>query len=179
MIIGIAIIGAGSFALFVMIMRYEVVSFRYLWNHRTLGDVTFSCDVSPAQVIKIYVLGSLGVTVFSVVVFLVMMSLTAILAYLLVSPEEFSALMKLRGYGSAANHWQLVAMYFFSLVVVAAVSRAFTHIFVIQPVLQRKAESMTVNNVQLLSLSRQREHDEAAEAGGFADALGVDVGAGF
>jgi hypothetical protein len=38
---------------------------------------------------------------------------------------------------------------------------------------------MTINNIQALSVSRQREHDHAAEAGGFADALGVDVGGGF
>ena len=40
-------------------------------------------------------------------------------------------------------------------------------------------ETMTINNVQSLTQSRQRDHDHAAEAGGFADALGVDVGAGF
>ena len=60
-----------------------------------------------------------------------------------------------------------------------AVYFSFTQIFITQPVLRRKAETMTINNVLALTASRQREHDHAAEAGGFADALGVDVGAGF
>jgi hypothetical protein len=38
---------------------------------------------------------------------------------------------------------------------------------------------MVIHNVNALTASRQRAHDHAAEAGGFADALGVDVGAGI
>ena len=30
-----------------------------------------------------------------------------------------------------------------------------------------------------LAAARQRSHDHALEAGGFADALGVDIGSGF
>jgi hypothetical protein len=60
-----------------------------------------------------------------------------------------------------------------------AVPFAFSHIFITRPILQRKAEAMVIHDAQVLTQSRQREHDHAAEAGGFADALGVDVGAGF
>ncbi|HSF96017.1 MAG TPA: DUF898 family protein [Thermohalobaculum sp.] len=178
-VIGMAIIGVGSFALFVMALRYEVVTFRYLWNHRSLGDVTFTCDISPTQVIKVYVLGSLAVTIFTIVVALVVMALAAIVAYVLVSPEQFTAMTRMKGFDGAAGDWTTMAIVIVGYVVVFAVSYAFGHVFITQPILQRKAESMTLNNVQLLSLSRQREHDAAAEAGGFADALGVDVGAGI
>ena len=61
----------------------------------------------------------------------------------------------------------------------AILSFAFAHIFIIRPILRRKVEAMVINEAQALAHSRQREHDHAAEAGGFADALGVDVGAGF
>jgi len=60
-----------------------------------------------------------------------------------------------------------------------AIPFAFSHIFITRPILQRKAEAMVIHGAQVLTQSRQRAHDHAAEAGGFADALGVDVGAGF
>ena len=60
-----------------------------------------------------------------------------------------------------------------------AVPFAFAQIFITRPILQRKAEAMVIHQAETLTQSRQRAHDHAAEAGGFADALGVDVGAGF
>jgi len=178
-VIGIAIIGAGSLALFIMIMRYEVVSFRYLWNHRSLGEVTFTCDISPAKVIRVYVVGSLGVTVFTILVGMVMVGITVALGYTISSPEQMQAMVRTRDLAAAQQHWPVIAMVALGYLVVIATSYAFSHLFITQPILQRKAESMTLHNVQLLSMSRQRAHDAASEAGGFADALGVDVGAGF
>ncbi|MHA1114546.1 MAG: hypothetical protein ACTSRY_08630, partial [Alphaproteobacteria bacterium] len=64
-------------------------------------------------------------------------------------------------------------------IVLFSVPFAFSQIFITRPILQRKAEAMVIHDAQVLTQSRQREHDHAAEAGGFADALGVDVGAGF
>ncbi|MEO1687718.1 MAG: hypothetical protein AAFU61_07420, partial [Pseudomonadota bacterium] len=43
--------------------------------------------------------------------------------------------------------------------------------------LRARIEALHVEGVETLSEARQRERDDAAEAGGFADAL--DVGAGF
>jgi len=60
-----------------------------------------------------------------------------------------------------------------------AVPFALTQVFITKPVLRRKAEAMVIHDAQTLTRSRQREHDHAAEAGGFADALGVDLGAGI
>jgi len=60
-----------------------------------------------------------------------------------------------------------------------AIPFAFSHIFITRPIMLCKAEAMVIHDAQVLTQSRQREHDHAAEAGGFADALGVDVGAGF
>jgi hypothetical protein len=45
--------------------------------------------------------------------------------------------------------------------------------------MRRKVEAMVVENPEILREVSQREHDKATEAGGFADALGVDVGAGL
>jgi len=64
-------------------------------------------------------------------------------------------------------------------VILFAVPFAFAQIFITRPILQRKAEAMVIHDAQSLTESRQRAHDHAAEAGGFADALGVDVGAGI
>ena len=67
-------------------------------------------------------------------------------------------------------------LFYFAIV---ATGLAFSQIFIVRPVLRRKAEGMQVFNIAALAHSQQRAHDRAAEAGGFADALGVDVGAGF
>jgi hypothetical protein len=56
---------------------------------------------------------------------------------------------------------------------------AFTQVFLTMPILRAKVEGMTVSDPVALTSTRQRPHDAAAEAGGFADALGVDVGAGL
>ncbi len=70
--------------------------------------------------------------------------------------------------GAAAGYLSVIAFAFI-----------FAQIFIVRPILRRKAEGMQIFNISALANSQQREHDEAAEAGGFADALGVDVGAGF
>jgi uncharacterized membrane protein YjgN (DUF898 family) len=179
LVIGFAIMGVGSFALVFMLLRYEVVTFRYLWEHRTMGDVTFTCDISPAKVIRVYVIGSLAVTIFTTIVILVVMAASAALAYVFVGPEQFDAMIRMRALGGTGGDVVSVAMVVVMYAAALVASFAFSHIFLIQPILQRKVESLTIHNVQLLSMSRQRAHDQAAEAGGFADALGVDVGAGF
>lgn len=178
-VIGGVIITAGYFALFVMLLRYEVVAFRYLWNNRNLGDASFTCEITPGQVIKIYVLGSLGVFFFSAVIGGVLIALAFIAAFALVGEDRAFAWFDDSGPAAMFDEWQLLVLFGAAYLVVIAVSYAFTQIFITRPILRRKAQTMTINNIQALSVSRQREHDHAAEAGGFADALGVDVGAGF
>ncbi len=179
MVIGGVIMTAGYFALMVMFVRYEVVAFRYLWNNRGLGEANYSCEISPAQVIMVYVFGSLGVLFFSVVVAAVLIALAAIAAIAMVGQERMMGWSEGATPAQMMADWPVLAMFAAAYLLAIAVSYAFSQIFITRPLLRRKAETMTVNNIQALSVSRQREHDHAAEAGGFADALGVDVGAGF
>jgi uncharacterized membrane protein YjgN (DUF898 family) len=178
-VIGGVIITAGYFALFVMFLRYEVVAFRYLWNNRRLGDASFTCEITPAQVIKIYVLGSLGVLFFSLVIGAVLIALAVIAAFALVGQERVLAWADDTAPAAMLGEWQVMVLFGAAYLVAIAASYAFSQIFITRPILSRKAQTMTINNIQALSVSRQREHDHAAEAGGFADALGVDVGGGF
>ena len=75
--------------------------------------------------------------------------------------------------------WHVLVVAMFSYIFVIALAFVFSQIFLIRPILRRKVEGMQNFNISGLEASQQRDHDEAAEAGGFADALGVDVGAGF
>jgi uncharacterized membrane protein YjgN (DUF898 family) len=178
-IIGSFIMIGGYFILFVMFLRYEVLAFRYLWNNRSLGEANFTCEISPAAVIKIYVLGSLAVMIFSMLVFIVLSALAMAGIFTLTGQKsimdlDFEAMAQ-----SGAQNWPVLAMFGVAYLLTIVASFAFTQVFITQPLLRRKAETMTINNVHALTQSRQRDHDHAAEAGGFADALGVDVGAGF
>jgi len=178
-VIGSVIIVAGYTALMVMFVRYEVVAFRYLWNNRVLGEASFTCEITPAQVIKIYLLGSLGVMFFSVLVGSVLIALAAIAGFALLGQDRMVALAE-DGTGAAMlAEWPVLVLFGATYLLVIVVSYAFTQIFLTRPLLRRKVETMTINNIAAVSISKQREHDHAAEAGGFADALGVDVGAGF
>ena len=69
----------------------------------------------------------------------------------------------------------LIAVY---LPVVAA-STAFSHAFITHPLLVAVAETTRIDNLAAVGRAQQRAHDEQAEAGGFADALGADIGAAF
>ena len=48
-----------------------------------------------------------------------------------------------------------------------------------QPILRLKVEAMLIRRPEALLSAQQRSRDEMRDAGGFADALGGDVGAGF
>lgn len=178
-VIGSVILMGGYFLLFVMLLRYQVLAFRYLWNNRTLGDANFTCEISPAAVIKVYVFGSFGVMLFSVLVFAVMFALAMIAMLSVGGPESMADLDIEAMARSGTQNWPALAMIAAAYLLTLVASFAFTQVFITQPILRRKAETMTINNVPALGLSKQRAHDHAAEAGGFADALGVDVGAGF
>ena len=182
-VIGGLIAFVGYFALFIMFMRYEVVAFRYLWSNRTLGGVRFQNDVSPGQVISLYVVGTLLVSLCTMLVILALAAGVGVLAYTVVGPGQLQNLestmqnpaelfgqAQMMGVGAVAVLAYLLALAF---------GFAFTHVFITRPILMRKTEAMMIHNAEALSASRQRAHDKATEAGGFADALGVDVGAGF
>ena len=175
----------GYISFFVMFMRYEVVAFRYIWSNRVLGEASFQNDVTPGKIIGIYVLGTFLVTICTILISIVVLMAAGLASAFVLGIDnisqtaEFEAAMT----ESMANPMQsipavvvVVALFY---LVLFAIPFAFGQIFITRPILQRKAEAMVIHDAQVLTQSRQREHDHAAEAGGFADALGVDVGAGF
>ncbi len=183
MLISWVIVLFGYFALMIMIVRYEIVVFRYMWSTRSLGEATFKSIIEPGKIIGIYVLGSLMVGVCTVIAMIVASLAIGIAVAVmlgisgsdLLNPATIESLLQ----GGLAASWPVVAGTVAVYLVTFIFAFAFTQIFITRPVLERKAETMVITNVGTLSRARQRAHDMAAEAGGFADALGVDVGAGI
>ena len=183
-VIGGLIAFVGYISLFVMFMRYEIVAFRYMWSNRTLGNAAFQSDVSPGSIISVYVVGTLlvGICTMLVLFALALAVGLVVIAGLGLDPGSVfdqSALNRMAEGGGLGQAAPLIAGGVLTYLVAIAFSIAFTQIFITRPILQRKAETMVIHNVLSLTQSRQRAHDHAAEAGGFADALGVDMGAGF
>jgi uncharacterized membrane protein YjgN (DUF898 family) len=186
-VIGALIAFVGYIAFFVMLMRYDIVAFRYIWSNRSLGDATFQSDILPGKIIGIYLVGTLLVGICTTLVSGALIAMILAFGYFVQGVEPSSQLMQLQSMldgiavsddrGKGIMGIVMAAAFFYILFF--AVPFAFTHIFITRPILQRKAETMTIHEAQSLTQSRQREHDHAAEAGGFADALGVDVGAGI
>ncbi|HUF87785.1 MAG TPA: DUF898 family protein [Thermohalobaculum sp.] len=182
-VIGGLIAFLGYIALFVMFMRYEVVAFRYLWSNRTLGGVRFQNDVSPGQIISVYVVGTLLSGICTLLVIVAFSAGVGVLAYAVLGPGQLDNLGGMIEDPSAAlSRTQMIgiaAAAALAYLVAMAFAFAFSQVFITRPILMRKTEAMVIHNAEALSASRQRVHDRATEAGGFADALGVDVGAGF
>lgn len=186
-VIGSVIIFVGYMSFFVMFMRYEVAVFRYMWSNRVLGEATFQNDIAPGKIISVYLFGSLLVGLCTIMVGAVVLAMILAVGYFVQGVDVMSQLEQLQMMndgipnsddpGTAISGIVLTAVFFY--IVFFAVPFAFSQIFITRPILQRKAEAMVIHNGYALTQSRQRAHDHAAEAGGFADALGVDVGAGI
>ena len=186
-VIGFLIIFVCYISFFILMMRYEIVVFRYLWSNRVLGEATFQNDVMPGRIISVYLIGTLLVAICTSLVGGAVLAMILAVGYFIQGFDVMSQLMQLQlmldGTAVSDDPMQAItgivmAAVFFYLVFFA-VPFAFVQIFITRPIMQRKTEAMVIHQAQALTQSRQREHDHAAEAGGFADALGVDVGAGF
>lgn len=183
MLIAWGIFLLGYFALMILIMRYEIVAFRYMWSNRTLGEATFRCDLAPGKIISVYVVGSLLVGVCTALTLLVVAVVAGVVGAValgisgadLMDPSALESMQS----GNLEQSWPLIVSTILMYLIAFAFFVAYTQVFITRPVLQRKAESMLIEKAGTLSRARQRSHDAAAEAGGFADALGVDVGAGI
>jgi uncharacterized membrane protein YjgN (DUF898 family) len=181
------IIFIGYMSFFIMFMRYEVVAFRYIWSNRGLGEASFQNDIAPGKIIGVYVIGTLLVAIFTLLVSAAMVAAIIAVGYFVQGADLMAQLEQLQamneGGGLSGDQMQslpgLVMAAAFFYITLFAFPFAFSQIFITRPILQRKAEAMVIHGAQVLTQSRQRAHDHAAEAGGFADALGVDVGAGF
>ena len=186
-VIGWIIIFFGYMSFFIMLLRYEVVAFRYMWSNRTLGEASFENTVAPGKIISTYLVGTLLVGLFTLLVAIVLFLGVGVGVALLTGQENLGmnfdpralspdGLMKGDPTGNMPAFIATIVLIYLTFF---AIPFAFSQIFITRPILKRKAEAMVIHEVQALTQSRQREHDHAAEAGGFADALGVDVGAGI
>jgi uncharacterized membrane protein YjgN (DUF898 family) len=172
---------------FVLFMRYEVVAFRYMWSNRVVGDASFQNDIAPGKIISVYLVGTLMVGICTILVSAALLFAAGIIGAFVIGIDQASELAafdpaRLESMTSAEAMQSLPATILTVVLVyliLFAVPFAYSQIFITRPILQRKAEAMVIHNAHALTQSRQRAHDHAAEAGGFADALGVDVGAGI
>ncbi len=184
-VIGWVIFFVGYITFFVLLLRYEVVVFRYLWSNRHLGEASFENNVTPGSIISAYVVGTLLVSVITTIVAFALIMAVGAIVTMLGGAEMVESLRTGRGVGQAEmaalmqQPVMLIATIVLIYLIFFAVPFALSQVFITKPILKRKAEAMHIRDAQSLMQSRQREHDHAAEAGGFADALGVDVGAGI
>jgi uncharacterized membrane protein YjgN (DUF898 family) len=186
-VIGWMIVFFGYMTFFVLFMRYEVVAFRYMWSNRVVGEASFQNDIAPGKIISVYLVGTLLVGLCTILVSIALVFAALAIGAFVIGIDQISDLAafdpkQLESMTSAEAMQSLPATILTAVLlylILFAVPFAYSQIFITRPILQRKAEAMVIHNVQALTQSRQRDHDHAAEAGGFADALGVDVGAGI
>lgn len=182
---GLAIFG-GVLAVAVLLLFYQVAAFRYLWSERRIGEESgFVNDISSWSVLGIYVGGSMLVGLLSSL-FAAVLAFAGGALLFQVAGLDFASLGVMAEAAEAGDPAPFMALGVPLLVglvvfyvVLAAAAYAFTQVFIRQPLIRRMAERTMILNPRPLRESRQRAHDPATEAGGFADALGVDVGAGF
>ena len=169
----------GGLALAGMFVWYRVAAFRYFWSRRSVRGTHFQCDLSAAEIIGIYFAGYIAVGFFAVVMAAVLTTLVATLWLMFAPIEQADALWRLtEGHVDQNLAWPIFLLLAIAYLAAIAFSSALSHVFITRPILRRQAEAMTIEASAELSAVRQRAHDNAIEAGGFADALGVDVGAG-
>jgi uncharacterized membrane protein YjgN (DUF898 family) len=186
-VIASVIIFVGYMSFFVMFMRYEVVAFRYMWSNRVIGEASFQNDIAPGKIISVYLIGTLLVGLCTILVSVALLLVAGVVGALVLGVDPVSQLgafdpAQLESMTSSEAMQSLPATVIAAVLLylmLFAVPFAYSQIFITRPIVQRKTEAMVIHNASALTQSRQRAHDHAAEAGGFADALGVDVGAGI
>ncbi|MEM9044448.1 MAG: DUF898 family protein [Pseudomonadota bacterium] len=183
-VIGIAIYFIALIVLYFTILRYRYAAFKVLWSNRKLGgEIIFDCDLDVKNVVNVYISGTIFIG-FAASVMIGMATGVITWIGLNAADVNFEELA-----GEAGDFGALLEQIFaigptllavvVSYLLVFALIAAMTQFFLTHRILLRKVKSIEISNPRALSMSRQRAHDEANEAGGFADALGVDVGAGF
>ncbi|MEM6679004.1 MAG: DUF898 family protein [Pseudomonadota bacterium] len=181
--------------LFILYMNYQVGAFRYLWDNRKIAKATLENDVSAKAIVWTYIKGSFIVsiltTVIGAIVGVIFIGGGAFLTAALLGGQEaaqgilredLEALLQENAVPTAdllLNALPLVVGIAVTYFMLFALSFSFTQSMITQPILRAKVEAMLVRNPAALNRAQQRERDDAVEAGGFADALNVDVGGGI
>lgn len=166
-------------------IRHQVFSFRYLISNRTLqGEVGFTCTLGVWAVIGVYLGGAVIIVIAVSILSLVVAGAVALAIAATGGAAQgasLAAVVERIAAGEAPPVGEIGALALFgaAYLVTIAVYVALAHAFISHPLLKRAARTLTIHNLAAAGRARQRAHDEQAEAGGFADALGADVGGAF
>lgn len=173
-----------SFGVLTMILafyRYQIAAFKILWSNRTLGEARFENDLAPGRVLGIYIGGGLAVFLCTTLAALLIAGPVLFGLSKVFDPAAVAALMTPEAEVTPEQlraAWPVLVVMIAVYLLILGLAFAFSQIFISLRVLRAQAEGMLLIGPEALLASRQRAHDDAAEAGGFADALGVDIGAG-
>ncbi|MGF1446792.1 MAG: DUF898 family protein [Pikeienuella sp.] len=168
-------------AFLIVVYRYQIAAFKILWSNKALGKARFENDLVPGRVLGIMVGGSVAVgLVVAVLGTLIFLAIFGIIGAVM-DPEAAAAFQSSDGQLTPemfAQAWPVFLLVLIGYLLVLGLAFAFSQIFVTLRVLRTQVEGMIVIDPDALAAAQQRAHDASAEAGGFADALGVDIGAG-
>lgn len=160
---GLAVLAilVGYVWLMVGAVYYRIHAMRYLWSHRWLdGEIYFDAQPRTGEIVKIWIVGSILISIFAgVLIFVLGGVLTALFT---LGPDVIMAAGLLG-----------IVSYIATLVVIGAM----TLIFITQPSIEHFVTTFTLHNKLALDKIRQRAAAEGVDAEGFADAL--DVGGAF
>jgi len=138
---------------------YRIYALNYMARHKVLdGEVTFEATAQTGQVIRIAILGGIGIAALLFVVGLIATSfLSAIGPALMTGQMPFGGLV----FGAL--------LYVGTLLLIGGLNL----VWITQPIIEHVVGNITVNNAGHLDAIRQRAADAGADAEGFADALDV------
>lgn len=171
-------------ALCLTFFRYRFHAYKTLWSNRRLGDeIFFDSALGVGNCVNVYVSGLMIISLAMVALFTAAGLALAWIAAQTGSGIDPQALLgdvaifadELANFLTAAPVMIGIALTYLAALILHF---ALAQVFLTHRILRRQVDTLTVENANALAYSRQREHDAAAEAGGFADALGVDIGAG-
>ncbi len=149
---------------------YSVFAQRYMASHKSVAGVKLLSTQRPARIIGIYVKGYLLVS-------LILGAVAGGLIAAFISNLENADITgeKLVEWISFLQTMEVLMILisgFIYFLIFLAVS-VLWHVFVLLPIWQHKAETLSLHKVAGLTDIRQRSRDEMEEAEGFAEALGL------
>ncbi|MEM1345835.1 MAG: DUF898 family protein [Pseudomonadota bacterium] len=177
--LGVVAISIASTAASLLWYRYGVHAFRILWSERRLGETGFENDVGVGRIIAISVGGYIAVGAITIAFVVLFGMFFAIGLGRAVDPEAMRAVLETADVQTILAVWPLLAGTAAVYLGAVAVAFALSQALIYRPILAAKVRAMQIEDVGALAASRQRAREDADEAGGFADALGLDVGAGI
>ncbi|MEM8697801.1 MAG: DUF898 family protein [Pseudomonadota bacterium] len=190
-LIGAAIYFISVIMLYLTIIRYRFHAFKMLWSGKRLGeDVEFESEMPVGKTVSVFLTGSIVTSLSVSLTILVSVAFLSGLFWLIGEQDAVRAFVSvLTGTENAldllaesigdSSRWLIVGGVLLTYLLVIIMVFAIGQVFFVHRILRRKVDTLIVHNPKALSHSGQRAHDKSSEAGGFADALGFDVGAGF